>query len=98
MTTKSKRKSLQDPVPSPKKTLPKPDLGLDGLEAATAKIDKPAALKKARPKRKGDGKPKRLSVDLDSELFANFKAWCAVNQTTIKEKVVQLIRKTVERG
>ena len=101
---KPKRKSLTESVGQPPRPVPKADVDLEGLEKVTGKLpSKPqTSAKKAK---KNNPKPKnnpvrlrRLSVDLDEELLGKFKAWCAVNHTTIKKRVVELISDAVDRA
>ena len=101
---KPKRKSLTETVKQPPRSVPKVEVDLEGLDQVTGKLPAaaPAAKKKAR---KNNPKPKsnparlrRLSVDLDEDLLAKFKAWCAVNHTTIKKRVVELISEAVDRA
>jgi len=82
----------------PKNPIPKADLDLDGLDKVTsiaAKNPEPEKVSLIPVPKKPPSKPKRLSVDLDHELFSKFKAWCAINNTTIKKCTVEMIRKTV---
>ncbi len=106
MRKKTSKKSLQDTVPTPNETLPKPDIGLEELDGASRKIEIAPKIDQIQAMGKSatmnlpptEKKPKRLSVDLNTELFASFKAWCAIKQTTMKKKVVELIEETIKSG
>ena len=98
MANKTKtRKKLGDTVKKPA-PLPKADVDLEGLE----KITEPKRAEDAKPQAPTPAKKepekvetKRLSVDLEKSLFAKFKARCAEQDTTIKERVVEWIRQDV---
>ena len=104
---KAQRKSLQDTVSAPPpKPLPKPDLDLAGLENVTKKLERageptaPPVREKtsrkavAKPPKEPE-KPKRLSVDLDPELFFKYKEWCAAKRITMKKRTIQMIVEAV---
>jgi hypothetical protein len=110
MAKKSKRVPLTQAV-TPPTPLPKPEVDLEGLDNLTknksGSADKPR-VKAPKPKHTPRGAVKgtkavsktnstrKLSVDLDAELFTKFKAWCAINNTRMKSWVAEKIRETVE--
>ncbi|MBV9783721.1 MAG: hypothetical protein JO264_07865 [Acidisphaera sp.] len=51
---------------------------------------------KARPAA-SEGKPARLTIDLQSELHARFKAACAINKTRMIDEVRNFIKNWTEK-
>lgn len=86
------RKSIGDTI--------KKDVDLSGLAEAKEQLDSKTKATEESPSEPAIVEEqvnlRRLSVDLDENLVADFKAWCAKNRTTLKAQIDKMIREKVE--
>lgn len=110
--SKAKRRPLSEAV-KPPTPVPKTEVDLEGLDnltknkvgsAVKTKVKAPrpkptprVAVKSTKAGSKTNS-TRKLSVDLDAELFTKFKAWCAINNTRMKAWVAEMIREAVDKA